>query len=216
MRARLSIFAFALVVAMLASAARAEEVKPAKTEAPYRHVPPPERAYTFADPQPRPTLAWAALQLVPSPQLGFGRIHSIDADARPDTKIETAWGLRWTLTPLLYSFGVHRRISPWRSFVVDPIARISGSIFFDLTFEYFGAHVDRVLARPGVHASFPVLHRGESLSFEMGPSFYQYGVVRVAYDAGFYILAGAIGLQFTFAPGNDALFGIGSLRLRFF
>lgn len=71
---------------------------------------------------PRPTVSWTLAQLIPSPKVSFG-----------DRGVHGALG--WQLTPLSYAWGVHRRISPWRSFVVDPFARYGGSL------EMYGAPI---------------------------------------------------------------------------
>ncbi|WP_437568359.1 MBL fold metallo-hydrolase [Sorangium sp. So ce542] len=62
-----------------------------------------------------PDLAWAASQLIPSPT------WHLYAD-------DTRFGLRWQLTPLLYSFGRNRRLSPWRSLLAEPLARHAGAL----------------------------------------------------------------------------------------
>ena len=84
--------------------------------------PPASPAAAGAEPDPPPAephgsadLLWAALQLVPSPETVIWNN-------------QVRFGARWQVTPLLYSFGRSRRVSPWRSFLVEPIARHSGSI----------------------------------------------------------------------------------------
>ena len=170
---------------------------------------PPDRSYTYSSPRPYPTIAWFAVQLVPSPELAIGE------DPRGETK--TAFGLRWQLTPALWSWGVHRRVSGWRFFVVDPLARVSGSIALEQHVEYIGGHADRLLLRPGVKATFPLAHRGEYLAFSIGTSVYRYDDrARVAYDAGLYTLWGMVGAVATIAPEHRALTTIATLRLRYF
>src|SRR5262245_49472320 len=63
--------------------------------------PGPRRA-TATDAGTTVTFAWLATQLLPSPELAFTN------EGGP------RFGMRWQLTPLLYSFGVDRRVSPFR------------------------------------------------------------------------------------------------------
>src|SRR4051794_38438408 len=78
----------------------------------------PARA-ALAEPPPEstpsgihPTLLWTALQLVPSPEW------------RNDGSRSYA-GMRWQVTPLLYSFGINRKLSPWRTLIAEPTVRHS-------------------------------------------------------------------------------------------
>jgi hypothetical protein len=181
-----------------------------------RRAPLPDTSLGFEPATPRPTLAWAAFQLLPSPELAFGRHRRISPTGSVETDTSPAFGLRWQLTPLLWSFGVHPRQSRWRYFVVDPIARQSGSIELSTSFEYIGGHVDRFLARPGLRVYLPVAQKGEYLSVSAGTSVYSYEGFRVAYDVGAYILAGMFGFQMTVAPAHAPLAAIATLRLRYF
>src|SRR5689334_10224774 len=104
------------------------------------------------DKHPPPTLLWMLAQTVPSPELGAGGPSPV-------------FGLRWQITPLLYSFGIYRKLSPWRLFVVEPLTRQSGSIELFVSPEFLAGDW---LARVGVHATFPVLERGEKLAFTIG------------------------------------------------
>jgi hypothetical protein len=170
-----------------------------------KEVPRPDGSFSWAEPQQRPTFGWFVTQLVPSPQLAF------DRDAN------TAFGLRWQVTPALWSWGSHRRITGWRFFIVDPLARHSGSLAFETHIDWFGGHVDRLFARPALKATFPLLHRGEYLSFSLGTSVYRFDdKAHVAYDAGIYTLAGFLGLQATYAPYHAPITAIATLRIRYF
>jgi hypothetical protein len=57
-----------------------------------------------------PTPLWAALQVIPSPEWQI-------------TSSGTHFGARWQVSPLLYSFGINRKLSPWRSFMRDRLRR---------------------------------------------------------------------------------------------
>lgn len=182
-----------------------------------RALAPPEGSYTYASPQPYPSLPWTALQFLPSPEVGGGRVHRTGSDGVQQDTTELAFGLRWQLTPIVWSWGTNRRVSRWRSFVVDPIARNSGSIELNTTFEYLFGHVDRMLVRPGIRATFPLLQRGEYLSASLGTSTYTYnGTARVAYDVGAYVFFGLFGVQVTVAPAHAPLSFIGTFRVRYF
>ncbi|MDB5216564.1 MAG: hypothetical protein JWO86_4491 [Myxococcaceae bacterium] len=182
-----------------------------------RVLEPPDRGYTYANPQPYPSLAWFVLQLIPSPEVAVGRVHEANATGTTDPKTDAAFGLRWQVTPLLWSWGTNRHASRWRTLVVDPLARHAGSIELSGTAEYLWGNVDRAILRPGVRAYFPIAQRGEYLSVSLGTSTYAYDdKMRVAYDVGAYVLWGLFGVQATIAPENGPLTAIGTFRIRYF
>ena len=158
-------------------------------------------------PGTRPTLSWLLAQLVPSPELGFGRDGA-------------RFGLRWQLTPFSYSFGIDRRLSPFRSFVVEPLFRTSGSLEVFFSPEYLALDAPgskRFGFRTGVRAFFPVLERGDYLSVSLGAAYARFGNVEAAtYQAGVYILFGFLGLEQTFAPALAEARFITTFNLRFF
>jgi hypothetical protein len=201
----------ALLVAIAPSRAAAQPQSPDTKDEPTKppRLDPPETPYRYQQQYPYITPAWFITQLIPSPEVAIGDTEAGDTKA--------AFGLRWQLTPALWSWGVHRRLSGWRFFVVDPLARMSGSIALEQTFEYIGGHVDRVLARPGVKATFPLLHRGEYLAFSMGTSVYTYDSNQfVAHDLGLYALWGTVGLVGTYAPEHRIMTSLITLRIRYF
>jgi hypothetical protein len=217
-------FVSALVVASLPGVTRADEPPPRSVypEEPYpppspRVLPQPEQGYTYAPVRIYPSLAWVLVQLIPSPEVAVGRVHRSGPDGVQHDETPTAFGLRWHITPLLWSWGTNRHVSRWRSFVVDPVARNSGSIELDTSFEYLFGHVDRALVRPGIRATFPLAHRGEYLSASLGTSTYAYNdVMRVAYDFGVYAMFGLFGVQMTVAPAHAPLSAIGTFQIRYF
>lgn len=209
----------ALAVALLAvaPAVRADDEPPPVVEAKGRSIPQPDATWTWQSPQPYPTLAWVVTQLIPSPELGIGRVRVFDAAGSSTSETDVAFGLRWQLTPILWSWGTNRRIDRWRFVVVDPLARNAGSIAFDTKIEYLWGHVDRFLVRPGVHATFPLAQRGEYLSASIGTSVYQYDdTMRVSYDGGVYTLFGIFGAELSYAPTNAALRYLATFRIRYF
>lgn len=205
-----------LAAALAALAALCASEGVARADTTVRRAPQPDESFGYQRTMPSPSLAWAVLQLVPSPEIAVGRQRAIDPAGNVDSTPSTTWGLRWQLTPLLWSFGVHRAQPRWRTFVVDPLARHSGSLELSTSFEYIGGHVDLVLVRPGVRAYLPLAHKGEYLSVSLGTSVYAYDGLRVAYDVGAYILSGIFGVQVTVAPTHAPLAGIATLRIRYF
>jgi hypothetical protein len=209
-RRAVSLFASCTALA-LAPRARAD------AELPGRTIPPPDESYTYQNPQYYPTAVWVLTQLVPSPEVGIGRIRKFDVAGNESAETRTTFGLRWQLTPLLWSWGTNRHLDRWRFFVVDPLARSAGSIGFDTKIEYFFGDINRFLVRPGVHATFPLAHRGEYLSASIGTSIYQYDdTMRVSYDAGAYILYGILGLEMSYAPTHAPLRYVATVRIRYF
>src|SRR5262249_19626780 len=139
------------------------------------------------EPDVHPTLLWLGLQLLPSPETAFG-----DGTAR--------FGLRWQVTPFLYSFGINRRLSPWRFFVAEPLVRHSGSIEMFLSPEYIaldGSFWDKFLLRTGLRSYFPLIAKGEYLSVSLGASHYTlHGQGNgAAIEGGIYALFGILGAQ---------------------
>jgi hypothetical protein len=156
------------------------------------------------------------MQLLPSPQLAFGRDRHIDLQGDVDRSINTRFGLRWQLTPFLWSFGVHREQTRWRALVVDPIARQSGSIELSTSLEYFFGDLSTFIVRPGLRVYLPIAQRGEFLSASLGTSVYRFDGFRVAYDVGVYFLSGFFGVLVTVAPAHAPLATIATFRIRYF
>lgn len=143
-------------------------------------------------------------QAIPSPEFGFG-------GASP------AAGMRWQLTPLLYSFGMYRKLSPWRTFVVEPLTRQSGSVELFVSPEYLDdTRRDEWIVRAGVHATFPILGRGEKLAFTLGAGGCFGGEASAEVEAGFSILFGTVGLFVSYAPRLSIAPATAMLRIRWF
>jgi len=185
---------------------------PCEPEPPGVEAPPPvwDRPGPRASATPpgtRLTFSWALAQLVPSPELAVGRDGAL-------------FGLRWQLTPFSYSFGIDRRLSPFRSFVVEPLFRTSGSLELFFAPEYLALdspQSKRFGFRTGVRAFFPVLERGDYVSVSVGAAYARFGDVEAAaYQAGVYILFGFLGLEQSFAPALAEARWITTFNLRFF
>lgn len=153
-------------------------------------------------------LLWGAIQLVPSPQ------WTIPDGAGP------RFGLRWQLTPLLYSVGIRRGLSPWRAFIVEPNVRHSGSFEVFLSSEYNmnpGPFERGLVARGGARMYVPLAHAGECLSCSAGASaFATWRGVSPAIEVGLYTLFGGLGLQVTHAPDPLSRTTTLTLSLRYF
>jgi hypothetical protein len=180
----------ALGVALAARPARADEAPPR----------PKEPGVTV-------TWPWLLTQLVPSPELVYG-----DATAR--------FGVRWQVTPLLLSWGIHHGLSPWRFLVVEPNVRQSGSVELYVTPEIVtsgGALGPAGIFRSGARAYFPLVEHGEYLSCSIGASqFFDDGHSEAGFEAGIYTLFGAVGLQVTVSPWFSPMATTATLSLRYF
>lgn len=166
----------------------------------------PRRA-TATSPGTHPTLTWLLTQLIPSPELAIG-----DDGA--------AFGLRWQVVPFSYSFGIDRRLSPFRAFVVEPLVRTSGSLELFVAPEYLA--IDERLshrfgARFGARAHFPLIERGDYLSISLGTAYVWFPERESAsYQFGAYLLFGFLGLEQSILPAFDEARWIGTLNVRFF
>jgi hypothetical protein len=161
------------------------------------------------EPSPRPTFIWILTQLIPSPEVAAGKGSDLVETVR--------FGLRWQVTPILYSFGHNPRVSPWRAFVVEPIVRQSGSVELFLSPELFVGSLDTPLLRGGVRSYFPLIAKGDDLSVSLGTSYtYMNGQSGVGYELGAYVLYGTLGIQVTYSPAPSPVQWITTLRFRYF
>ncbi len=158
------------------------------------------------EPSIKVTPLWLAVQLVPSPEWSIGSGN------------RSRFGMRWQATPLLYSFGLNKRLSPWRSFVVEPFTRQSGSIELFFTPEYLNAdEKNHWMFRTGLRGYLPLWQRGEYLSISVGSSYYAYGGQQGwSYETGLFTFFGIVVIQATYSPSLKRLPVILTLRLRYF
>jgi hypothetical protein len=167
-----------------------------------------ENDTTATEPGIKPALLWTAAQLIPSPQW---ITNSTDG---------TRFGLRWQVTPILYSFGINKRLNPWRYFIAEPFVRQSGSIELFLSPEYYNlndVYNSEWLLRGGLRAYFPLWRFGEYLSCSLGSSYYVYNENSgISYEAGIYFLYGIVGIQTTYTPSLPDTPWIFTLRIRYF
>jgi hypothetical protein len=158
------------------------------------------------EPRVHVTLPWIAAQLVPSPELAIG-----DGGTR--------FGMRWQVTPVLFSWGIHRGLSPWRFLVAEPYVRQSGSAELYVSPEFFatGSFGDGWALRTGIRSYFPVVEHGEYLSVSLGTSHvFIAGRSFAAGEVGAYVLFGVLGAQLTLSPRAGPIGVIATLRVRYF
>lgn len=148
--------------------------------------------------------SWLAFQAVPSLVLA----------SQPS---EVPFAFEWEATPLLYSFGMTRLVSPWYSFKVSQAARFTGSIELKATGQlftrkmgssYFGSSAQLI-------GHIPLLERGEYLGLNVGVAKYAFAgispwfkVVGVSTLFGF--------LEFNFKHSSDPEMWMGTIEFRFF
>jgi hypothetical protein len=168
---------------------------------------PVERRATATPPGTSLTLAWLLTQLLPSPELAFGEDGA-------------AFGLRWQVVPVLYSFGIDRRLSPFRAFVVEPLVRTSGSLELFVAPEYLAINhrvSHRFGFRTGLRAHFPLIEKGDYLSVSLGTAYARFGERESAsYQLGAYLLFGFLGFEQSFLPALAEARFISTLNVRFF
>jgi hypothetical protein len=129
-------------------------------------------------------------------------------------------GMRWQVTPLLYSFGINRKLSPWRSLIAEPVVRHSGSIELFFSPEYLsksGTFAEHWLFRGGLRSYFPLLSKGEYLSTSLGASMLHFDHhLGAAASAGVYVFYGFVGAEVTYCPTGALRSTTVTLSLRVF
>jgi hypothetical protein len=152
-----------------------------------------------------PTWPWAAAQLVPSPEWYLNKDKTTD------------FGLRWQLTPVLYSFGLNPHVSPWRALVADPLARYNGSAEIYISPEYIPDLQNNWRIRGGVRTYVPLHQYGEYLAGSLGISYFQDTQQDgFSYEAGMYIFFGILGLQVNYTPGSLRSEWLFTINIRYF
>jgi hypothetical protein len=146
--------------------------------------------------------------------LAFQAIPSMMMISHPG---EIPFAFEWEATPLLYSFGMTRLVSPWYSFKASQAARFTGSIELKATGQistrkmgssYFGSSAQII-------GHIPLMERGEYLGLNVGVAKYAFAgsspwfkVVGVSTLFGF--------LEFNFKHSSDPQMWMGTIEFRFF
>ncbi len=153
------------------------------------------------------TVVWILAQTIPSPEVAFGEGAATG-------------GLRWEVTPLLYTFGLYRPRSRFQALRIEPAARHSGSVELVLTPEFLGGVASTSagwMGRVGARLHLPLASRGETLSLSLGGSAYATGSgAGGSIEAGLCTLFGFAGLLTTFSPALHGGEWIETLSVRFF
>lgn len=112
----------------------------------------------------------------------------------------SGFGFEWEVSPLLYSFGMNKQISPWYSFIVEPTARFTGSIELLAAGQAFTTKMGGSYFAVSSHlmGTIPLIERGEHLTFNLG-----FGVYSIAKQTRFVTVAGV-----------STLFGIVHLNVK--
>jgi hypothetical protein len=186
------------------------EPPPALTEITGRSRAPLQKDAAESGPLPARTVArfpgteWFFLQLLPSPGFTAGAASS-------------GFSLRWQFTPLLYSWGVHPRISPWRVGLSEPLTRVSGSVEFPLQWEVRPQGSGPVWLA-GLRAYLPLAEFGEGWALSLGSALRRGREGsrlenRFEAEAGVWFLFGSFGFTAAYSPGDLLSF---HFRIRYF
>lgn len=148
---------------------------------------------------------WLASQLLPSPYLA----HSPSA---------TGLALGWQVTPLLWALRMPPAAPKLRAFVVDPLARVSGSIGLVVQPLWLPSGDRHALGLAlGGQVTWPLLQKGEALAVWAGVSALSIdGQTTPLYEAGLSTLFGVFGLTAARAPGLAGGTTLLGLRVRYF
>jgi hypothetical protein len=126
--------------------------------------------------------------------------------------------LGWRVTPLLWALRLPPSAPPLRAFVVDPLARVSGSI--ELAVQPLWLPVGdlhELGVALGGHATVPLLQKGEALAAWAGVSMLSVnGQNTPLYEAGLTTAFGILGLTAAHAPGLAGGTTLVGLRVRYF
>jgi hypothetical protein len=82
--------------------------------------------------------------------------------------------------------------------------------------EFLTARTNEWLARTGIHATFPLLERGEKLALTLGAGVCFGSETSADFEGGVSILAGTLGLFFSYAPRVTLAPATLALRVRIF
>lgn len=116
---------------------------------------------------------------------------------------QTNFAFEWEAAPVLYSFGMTKLISPWYTFVVEPPARFTGSLEFNITgLAYTSKAGSSHFGYSGqLLAHVPLVERGEHLALNAGVAKYSIADASPTfYVAGVSSIFGLLHLNFKYSP----------------
>ena len=182
--------------------------------------------------QSRHILLWCVLMMIVSSSPVHAQVERRDSTSGFDSWLpfqaipsmmvishpgDIPFAFEWEATPLLYSFGMTRLVSPWYSFKVSQAARFTGSIELKATGQistrktgssYFGSSAQLI-------GHIPLMERGEYLGLNVGVAKYAFAgfspwfkVVGVSTLFGF--------VEFNFKHSSDPQMWMGTIEFRFF
>ena len=108
---------------------------------------------------PPPSWTWAGIQALPSPGVAV----------TPGPAGQSGLWLQWQVTPLLWAWGLRHDVTRWRVLVVEPPARVGGSVEWHVSPDYvalpgqprWGVHT-------GLRSWWPLHMRGDYLAASVG------------------------------------------------
>ncbi len=130
---------------------------------------------------------------------------------------QTNFAFEWEATPLLYSFGMTKLISPWYSFIVEPPARFTGSVEFNVTgLVYTSKAGSSHFGYSGqLLAHIALIELGEHLALNLGAArYYVADSSPIFYVAGVSSIFGLLHLNLKYSP--DPKIWMTSLDVRIF
>ena len=129
----------------------------------------------------------------------------------------SGFGFEWEFSPALYSFGMNSQISPWYSFIVEPTARVTGSVELVAAGQVFTSKMGASYfsASGQLMGTIPLIERGEHLTLNLGVGAYHIaGETRLFEIAGISTLFGIVHMNFKHAARPSTW--ISSLEFRIF
>lgn len=129
----------------------------------------------------------------------------------------SAFGLEWEATPLSYSFGINKHVSPWSSFIVIPTYRFTGSVELNVAGQLYTSPI--ASSHGGISTTLmgyvPLVERGEHLTLNLGVTMHRVaGKTTVLKVAGFSTLFGFV--HFNLKQSSHPTIWITSFEFRFF
>ena len=146
------------------------------------------------------TLNWILMRFIPSTNWTY-------ENTNVHNETNAAIGFRWQITPIAYTFGLNDKLSRFRYFMVDPLARNSGSIelFLQPEWNNFKYINHKWAINTGARLYLPLSSYGEHFSTSFAVTNYVIANTNnLKLEVGAYTLFGVFGVQFGYLP-NPAI-----------